>query len=78
FKKRRNQNDPNYPTHVELLEFLNMEFIIHNIFWGIVDFVINFFKSLLQQDVKINGYINSPVSWYNEGRKSLENPHLNG
>ncbi|XP_012368883.1 selenoprotein K-like [Octodon degus] len=44
-------------------------------FWGITEFVILFFKTLLQQDVKKGrGYRNSFGSIYDDGRRPPGNP----
>uniref|UniRef100_F6Q2W4 Selenoprotein K n=1 Tax=Monodelphis domestica TaxID=13616 RepID=F6Q2W4_MONDO len=47
---------------------------ITDLFWGIADFVIMFFKSLLQQDVKRRGCVSSSDSRYDDGRGPPGNP----
>nr|XP_020135972.1 selenoprotein K isoform X1 [Microcebus murinus] len=43
--------------------------LITDFFWGIAEFVVLFFKTLLQQDVKKRrGYGNSSDSRYDDGR----------
>uniref|UniRef100_A0A2K5Y829 Selenoprotein K n=1 Tax=Mandrillus leucophaeus TaxID=9568 RepID=A0A2K5Y829_MANLE len=42
--------------------------LITDFFWGIAEFEVLFFKTLLQQDVKKRSYGNSSDSRYNDGR----------
>uniref|UniRef100_A0A8C8Z9C8 Selenoprotein K n=1 Tax=Prolemur simus TaxID=1328070 RepID=A0A8C8Z9C8_PROSS len=49
--------------------------LITDFFWGITEFVVLFFKTLLQQDVKKRrGYGNSSDSRYDDGRGPPGNP----
>uniref|UniRef100_A0A5F9DSM2 Selenoprotein K n=1 Tax=Oryctolagus cuniculus TaxID=9986 RepID=A0A5F9DSM2_RABIT len=49
--------------------------LITDFFWGIAEFVVLFFKTLLQQDVKRGrGYRNSSDSRYDDGRGPPGNP----
>ncbi|KAM6177105.1 selenoprotein K [Erethizon dorsatum] len=49
--------------------------LITDFFWGIAEFVVLFFKTLLQQDVKKGrGYRNSSDSRYDDGRGPPGNP----
>uniref|UniRef100_A0A286XSH1 Selenoprotein K n=1 Tax=Cavia porcellus TaxID=10141 RepID=A0A286XSH1_CAVPO len=49
--------------------------LITDFFWGIAEFVVLFFKTLFQQDVKKGkGYKNSSNSRYDDGRGPPGNP----
>uniref|UniRef100_A0A8I3W207 Selenoprotein K n=1 Tax=Callithrix jacchus TaxID=9483 RepID=A0A8I3W207_CALJA len=49
--------------------------LITDFFWGIAQFVVLFFKTLLQQDVKkSSSYGNSSDSRYDDGRGPPGNP----
>uniref|UniRef100_A0A2I3LQU7 Selenoprotein K n=1 Tax=Papio anubis TaxID=9555 RepID=A0A2I3LQU7_PAPAN len=48
--------------------------LITDFFWGIAEFEVLFFKTLLQQDVKKRSYGNSSDSRYNDGRGPPGNP----
>uniref|UniRef100_A0A8C2VMA2 Selenoprotein K n=1 Tax=Chinchilla lanigera TaxID=34839 RepID=A0A8C2VMA2_CHILA len=53
--------------------------LITDFFWGIAKFVVLFFKTLLQQDVKKGrGYRNSSDSRYDDGRGMGRISHLHG
>uniref|UniRef100_A0A2K6BN54 Selenoprotein K n=1 Tax=Macaca nemestrina TaxID=9545 RepID=A0A2K6BN54_MACNE len=48
--------------------------LITDFFWGIAEFEVLFFKTVLQQDVKKRSYGNSSDSRYNDGRGPPGNP----
>ncbi|XP_004713026.1 selenoprotein K-like [Echinops telfairi] len=48
--------------------------LLTDFFWGIAEFVILFFKTLFQQDVKKRGYRSSSDSRYDDGTGPPGNP----
>ncbi|NWS55866.1 SELK protein, partial [Chunga burmeisteri] len=47
---------------------------ITDFFWSIADFVVLFFQSIIQPDLRRRGYTSSPYSGYNDGRGPPAHP----